>query len=124
MYQYNLSLYATLLLAILHCWVFLRGGPRGHFTSARLHGSSLPLPSSVLFFRLCKWVFAVTPLNDNYIFSGTSYGFVAFTIFLVAFTMPVVLVVFVSLWIFDKLKAVFQVMERTLQARMGERREL
>jgi len=41
--------------------------------------------------------------------------------------MTVVLVVFVSLWIFDKLKAVFQAkkgMERRLRDRMGERREL
>ena len=60
---------------------------------------------------------AVTPLNNNYIFGRASYGFVVFTIFLVAFTMAVALVVFVSLWIFDKSKAVSQVkkgMERTL----------
>jgi len=40
--------------------------------------------------------------------------------------MTVVLVVFVSLWIFDKLKAVFQAkkgMERRLQDRMGGRDE-
>jgi len=70
---------------------------------------------------------AVTSLNDNYVFGRVSYGFVVFTIFLVAFTMTVVLVVFVSLWIFDKLKAVFQAkkgMERKFQDRMGERREL
>ena len=60
---------------------------------------------------------AVTPLNNNYIFGRTSYGFVVFIIFLVAFTLAVALVVFVSLWIFDKSKAVSQVkkgMERTL----------
>ena len=55
LYRYDLLLYATLLLTILHYWVFLQG-PHGHFTSARSHGSSLPLPASVLFFRLCKWV--------------------------------------------------------------------
>ena len=41
--------------------------------------------------------------------------------------MIVVLVFFVSLWIFDKLKAVFHTkkeMERILQDRMGKRREL
>lgn len=70
---------------------------------------------------------AVTPLNDNYIFGRALYGFVVFTIFLVTFTMTVVLVVFVSLWIFDKLKAVFQAkkgMEGRFRDRMGERREL
>ncbi|OCL01043.1 uncharacterized protein K441DRAFT_650606 [Cenococcum geophilum 1.58] len=70
---------------------------------------------------------AVTSLNDNYVFGRVSYGFVVFTIILVAFTMTVVLVVFVSLWISDKLKVVFQAkkgMERNFQDRMGERREL
>ncbi|OCL09244.1 hypothetical protein AOQ84DRAFT_431399 [Glonium stellatum] len=70
---------------------------------------------------------AVAPLNDNHVFGRASYGFVVFTIFLVAVTMVIVVCVFVGLWIFDKLKSISQAkkgMERRLQNRMGEKRHL
>lgn len=42
---------------------------------------------SLLILSAMQVGFAVTPLNDNYVFGRVSYGFVVFIIFLVAFTM-------------------------------------